>query len=187
MKGICLLGVLMLAITSCKSQEDTASSASKPSSSFTVQTLDGGREDISDLIEAVDYGRLDAVHHFLENGADVNARDFRGDTALHKTANIFGDQVAIARVLIEHGADVNAVNKEGRTPLHDVCTLGNTELVHAFVENGADLNRIDNEGHSPLDFAIHAANGRDPQAEPGYGLTIQYLTFSGAHPNKPIE
>jgi len=177
-----------MAVAACKNEGDNASSTSGSSrSSWTIQTGDGGTEEISDLGEAVEWGKLDAVNYFLDKGVDVNAPDFRGDTPLHKTATIAGDQVEIARILIEHGANVNAVNKRGSTPLHQVSTLGNPELVHALVENGADVNRLDNEGHTALDYAIYAAEGRDPKEEPGFGYVIQYLTQYGTRTNKRVE
>ena len=59
---------------------------------------------------------LEAVTFLLELGADVNAANDDGNTALHGAASLGLDTVA--RLLIDKGADVNARNNvDGRTPV----------------------------------------------------------------------
>jgi len=59
-------------------------------------------------------GWVPAVRYLVEElGADVNARDHNGYTALHHAASR-GDNELI-RYLVEHGADVTAVSREGQT------------------------------------------------------------------------
>ena len=58
---------------------------------------------------------LDAVRLVLELGADVNATNDAGRTALHGAAHIRSD--AIVQLLIDHGAQVNAEDLRGITPL----------------------------------------------------------------------
>ncbi|HEY8520118.1 MAG TPA: ankyrin repeat domain-containing protein [Gammaproteobacteria bacterium] len=61
--------------------------------------------------EAVETMRL-----LLELGLDINARDARGDTALHAAVAGRGSETLV-RFLIEAGADVTVVNEKGQTPL----------------------------------------------------------------------
>jgi ankyrin repeat protein len=51
----------------------------------------------------------------LDAGADVNAIDTQGDTALHGAAQKGDDQVV--QFLVDHGAKLDIKDKKGRTPL----------------------------------------------------------------------
>ena len=58
---------------------------------------------------------LEAVKLCVEKGADVNAFNANGQTAMHLAAGRGADQVV--RFLAEKGAALNLKNKQGRTPL----------------------------------------------------------------------
>jgi ankyrin repeat protein len=60
-------------------------------------------------------GALEAVKLCLELGADVNATNGAGETAIHGA--VYRGSNAIVQLLADHGANVNAVDKMGRTPL----------------------------------------------------------------------
>jgi len=63
---------------------------------------------------------LEAVRMLaLDVGADINAVDRGGQTAVHGAANVSGD--TLIRFLVEQGADPMAQDRRGRTP-HDVAT-----------------------------------------------------------------
>ena len=84
-------------------------------------------------------GKLAEVKRLVEqDGADVNARDARGDTPLINAA--MAGEGKIVRYLLDRGADVNlpAANK-GNSPLIQAVMSGKLEIVRMLVEAGADL------------------------------------------------
>jgi ankyrin repeat protein len=73
-------------------------------------------------INVIDFGKaepqsqvLEAVKTAFDLGADVNAANQAGDTALHVAASWGHDTVV--QFLADHGAQINAKNKSGFTPL----------------------------------------------------------------------
>mgnify|MGYP003961885889 FL=1 len=95
------------------------------------------------LIEASDYKSREIVAILLDNkyGADVNAMNNNGDTALMKAINcnwldpefdrswyqVEYDIANMVRMLLAAGADVNVKNKEGNTSLDIAIKSGCTE------------------------------------------------------------
>lgn len=79
------------------------------------------------LIDAVRNRDIDQVKIALESGADVNTRDVRNETPLHKAAlHHLGDRddrehtkrmLDIIELLISRGADLNALDQNKETPL----------------------------------------------------------------------
>ena len=64
---------------------------------------------------AVSRGSVEITELVIEAGADLNAQDKVGNTALHEAA--LQDRVQAAQVLIQAGADVNISNDKAQTPL----------------------------------------------------------------------
>ena len=95
---------------------------------------------------AINDENYEIVKLLLEHSANVNAKDYYGDTPLHNTNNY-----EIAKLLIEYGANVNAKNEFGSTPLHDVSDYNTTKLL---IDNGADMNVKNKYGDIPLHLAI---------------------------------
>lgn len=67
------------------------------------------------LHQAVEQNAIDRLIRLLDAGADPNAADTRGDTALHRAAA--GGHACAAALLLAHGADWRIRNRAGKAPL----------------------------------------------------------------------
>jgi hypothetical protein len=112
---------------------------------------EGGEHD--DLREAAYENDLAAVQAFLAHGADLEARDRDGDTALHMAAIQAGPAVIAA--LIAAGADPDARSTGGQTPLFHAAEHGNLPAVKALLAAGADVNARNKDSDTPLDLALY--------------------------------
>jgi ankyrin repeat protein len=130
-----------------------------------------------ELIEAVTRGDLVAIKTVLDKGANVNAKDVEGSTALMVAAN--EGQVQIVRLLLKKGADVNATSPYvaggGWTAVKAAACAGNSEVVRLLINKGSDVNAKDDEGMTAL---IHAAKG-----EAGDLGIVKMLLEKGAEVN----
>lgn len=94
----------------------------------------------------------------LKQGADVNAAQGDGMTALHWAAQ-HGD-VDETKMLVYAGARVDAVTRNGNyTPLHLAAKAGNTAVILALLDAGANANaKTTSGGASPLHMAAAQGN-----------------------------
>jgi ankyrin repeat protein len=92
------------------------------------------------------------LRELLNKGAEVNARDHYGRTALHQA--VTRGQKATVVQLLRSGADITAKDNNGRTALHLAAGSAGLEVVVALLEEGADINARDNEGQTPLQLAV---------------------------------
>ena len=102
----------------------------------------------SPLIEAVTEGDVRSVRALLSDGADVDASEVDGTTALHWA--VHRDDQDLAELLIEAGADVTATNRYGVAPLSLACTNGSAHMVERLLTAGADPNSSLPEGETAL-------------------------------------
>ena len=93
----------------------------------------------------------------LDGGADIEARDDQGMTALD-TAARYGS-CTTAEVLLRRGADPNTANENGWTPLHHAADDMNHPMIRMLLNAGADPRATNSAGHTPRDL-IRVAYGR---------------------------
>lgn len=110
------------------------------------------------LIDAVKRGDKAAIGALLHQGADRNAAEADGATALHWAA--YQDDSEAVRLLLAAGANVKAANRYGVTPLTLACVTGSGAVVEQLLVAGADPNTTLPGGETALMTA--ARTGRLP-------------------------
>jgi uncharacterized protein len=160
------------------------------------------------MADAAQRGDLEAVRALVRGGADVNAAQGDGMTALHWAADR-GD-AELASVLLYAGANPEAGTRIGRyTPLHIAARQARRDVVRVLLGAGANpVARTTNSGATPLHLAAASGDpeivsamlehGADPDITEGaWGQTplifaasnnrteaIRVLLAAGADPNK---
>jgi len=105
------------------------------------------------LIVAAGNGHKKIVDLLIIEGANVNAANDHGDTALHRAA--YNGNKTIFEKLITEGADVIATSVHGWTALHHAAIGGNKEIVELLIAKGSNVNAKNDDGKTPLDIATH--------------------------------
>ncbi len=100
------------------------------------------------LIAAARDGKTDAIQPLLDKGANIEARNGDGETALIVAAKYFWTDTV--KLLLEKGADIEAKNIQDQTPLMSTaCSdktlsenekINKTNTVKLLVDKGADVD-----------------------------------------------
>ncbi len=120
-----------------------------------LRYTDGVSEELNQLREDL---RIETVRLLISGGADINAQDDFGCTALHDA--VFYDLPDIVKLLLESGANPNIRDKEsGSTPLDKAISDGYADIVELLLLYGADANARDRNGQTPLHEAAWENQG----------------------------
>jgi ankyrin repeat protein len=127
---------------------------------------------ITPLMYAAEIGSVDAMHLLLDRGADVNAQNAFGSTALMWSVS----DAAKIRLLLDHGAQVNTAANSGRTALIIAAfTNPSSEVVRLLLAKGARVGVMDRRHVTPLNAATF---GNDT-------ATVRLLLEAGADLETP--
>lgn len=124
------------------------------------------------LIWAATHDEADLVKVLLRGGANVNARDMGGYTALLRALEKKNDAVA-ELMLAQPNLEVNAHGFNGKTALAWYVWSGDETNVKSLLERGANPNLSDADGDTPLHGAVQRGNV----------MLLQMLLAAGADPN----
>ena len=100
------------------------------------------------LLQAAEAGDSAAAAALLAAGADANATQPDGTTALHWAA--YHDDVPLLRRLIQAGAKVNVSNDYGSTPLAEAAERADPQALEALLQAGADVESPNADGQTAL-------------------------------------
>ncbi len=100
------------------------------------------------LVSAMEDISFDKMSEALEKGADVNAKDENGNTALMGACK-YG-RTGVVQLLVKNGADVNIADEDGKTALMKACEQCHTDVARLLVRKGADVNVKDKYGDTAL-------------------------------------
>jgi ankyrin len=131
--------------------------------------------DAPPLVDAAKQGDLAALRALIESGADVNAAEGDGATALHWASH--RDDLEAADLLILAGADVNAVNYLGVTPLWSASLNGSPAMARKLLAAGARPNATLPSGETLVMTAARTGNAD----------VVEQLLAAGADPNGSAE
>ncbi len=94
----------------------------------------------------------------IEGGAEVNARNSGGYTAIHR-ASFMGYERTV-RELIKAGANVNIEDNRKGTPLHEAAFMREIGNVRAIIEAGGNVNARNDKGYIPLHLVCIGGEGK---------------------------
>ncbi|KAK4205323.1 ankyrin repeat-containing domain protein [Triangularia verruculosa] len=109
------------------------------------------------------------VEVLLTTGADVDAADFKEETALHMASS--GGFVPIMKLLLDHHASIEKRDKRGMTPLMKAAREDKLAAVKCLIARGAEYEARDNDGRTLLHIA--AVGGKEE--------VVRYLLDQEAH------
>lgn len=121
--------------------------------------LSGSTPPEAPVADAAMNGDADRVVALLRSGADVNAAQGDGMTALHWAA--YNGRVGLVETLLAAGASTGVTTRIGSyTPLHHAARNGFADVVEALIAAGADVEAVTSTGAAR---ALHlaGASGRE--------------------------
>ena len=179
--ALVVCGTLLLGVSACGKRTENNTAVVKEELSSVAE---------SPLARAAIQADLDELQALVDAGADLNAKDALGRTALHMAA--FYGQLKVTELLIDRGADVNVKDRVGMTPLHVAVLSGGRQEVELLLEKKAGINIKSDAGQTALHLAAAAGqqklskflieHGGDPKILDTDGKPPLFYAIQNKHP-----
>lgn len=142
------------------------------------------KQQCTPLLVAAQYGEIMIAHLLLRHGADAQAADENGDTAMHWVAYKghhefvrllaagtatppWSDQIKERQPLLEDARNhdgsfnIDVADNKGQTPLHLAASRGAVRVVARLCDLGASLSVQDKNGRTPVEATTHILSTAD--------------------------
>ena len=107
----------------------------------------------------------------LDQGTDIEAKNYYGNTALHEA--IWFQSINMVNLLVSRGALIEARNEALRTPLHKAAACKSLDIVNSLLVGGANIEARDGDHTTVLSYASRCGNL----------VTVRHLLEKGAKIN----
>ena len=105
-----------------------------------------------DWFQFIEKGDVSGLRGMIEKGADVDAKDRRGQTGLIIASSKGDDQVV--ELLLKAGAEVGGTDLYGLTPLMSALANGHEQVAERLLASGADVKTRDKRLMTALAYAV---------------------------------
>jgi ankyrin repeat protein len=129
------------------------------------------------LITAAQHSACRVVAKLVQLGAEVNERDYQGNTALHYTVLNASEKTVV--ILSMSGADVTIQNSDGQTVIHLLAFSHDNNLAKhvCHSKNSIAMDMKDHDGLTPFMAAVMKGNLK----------IIQCFLFLGQGPEERMK
>ena len=129
------------------------------------------------LLQSAEDGEADQVARAVRAGADLEARDARGRTALLLAAT--GDHVDVARLLVALGADPDALDDQHDTAWLVTGVTGSVAMLEALLPAKPDLTVLNRYGGTSLIPASERGHADYVRRVLGTGIDVDHVNGLG--------
>ncbi|WP_231575100.1 ankyrin repeat domain-containing protein [Bacillus sp. B-jedd] len=130
MKWLLWIAVCMIVLPGCSLEKNGRPAETTKENAGMNTDLNGG------LPRAAEHGDLDEIKRLISDGADLNAQDSEGRTAVMIAT--YNNDVEAAKLLIEAGADVNIRDNMKNNPFLYAGAEGYIDILKLTIVAGAD-------------------------------------------------